>query len=164
MPREHSTGASFASLHVESGPNMTLWSHGDGNLPRSAAEISFELQPHQPVVIGRQEGGEVPYLDPQFRPTQMVSRTGQCVLKHDGHGRDCYVSRGHFILRASAHGILLVNGVPRRGGGIRPPRNWTRMLAPVYRYMGPGEEFLIEAGIVIKIELPNGTVLSIQAD
>ena len=38
------------------------------------------------------------------------------------------------------------------------------MVAPVYRYMDPGEEFLIEAGIVIKIELPNGTVLSIQAD
>jgi hypothetical protein len=53
MRREHldSAGAWWASLHVESGPGMTLWSHTDSMLPRSAADISFELQPQEQVVI-----------------------------------------------------------------------------------------------------------------
>jgi hypothetical protein len=155
---------SSGSLHVESGPGMTLWAAGDSIVARSPADISLELQLHQLIVIGRQEGGEVPYLDPQFRPTRMVSDTGQCVLKHEGHGRDIYVSRGHFVLRGHSSGILLINGVPRRGGGIRPPLNGTRLVAPAHRSLRPGEELLIQAGLLIKIELPNGTVFSIEAD
>ena len=61
------------------------------------------------------------------------------------------------MLRGSAQGILFVNGVPRRGGGIRPPRNGTKMLAPANRPMDPGEEYMIEKGTAIKIRLPNGT-------
>lgn len=52
--------------------------------------------------------------------------------------------------------MVLVNGVPRRGGGIRPPLNGTVMLSPDYRWMRAGEEFVIEPGTLARIRLPNG--------
>jgi hypothetical protein len=68
------------------------------------------------------------------------------------------------MLRVSVAGILFVNGVPRPGGGIRPPLNGTRMLEPDYRPMGQGEEYLIEKGTAIKICLPNGTIILLGAE
>jgi hypothetical protein len=68
------------------------------------------------------------------------------------------------MLQGSLHGILFINGVPRRGGGIRPPMNGTKMLAPVNRRMGQGEAYMIERGTAIKIRLPNGTVILLGAE
>src|SRR5262245_16680708 len=87
---------SHASICVESGPGMTLWCAADAALGQPSSAAKLQLAPEQCAVIGRQEGGEVPYLDPRFAPTQMVPRTGQCVLTRLGHGRDIAVSRGHF--------------------------------------------------------------------
>ena len=90
--------------------------------------------------------------------------TGQCVLHSGGDDRDQRVSRGHFMLKAAHGGILFVNGVPRRGGGIRPPLNGTRMLSPTHRTLDAGEEYLIESGQFAVIELPNGSQVQIAAD
>lgn len=128
------------------------------------SEAMLQLQPDECAVVGRQEGGETEYLDPRFTPTQLVPNTGQSVLSQGGHGYDKSVSRGHFTLRGSGHGIVLLNGVPRRGGGVRPPLNGTIMLSPAYRYMGPGEEYLIEPGATVRIRLPNGAIVSLKAD
>ena len=68
------------------------------------------------------------------------------------------------MLRGNTQGILLVNGVPRRGGGIRPPLNGTRLLEPAYRPLQGGEELLIEKGSSVKIHLPNDTVILINAE
>lgn len=154
---------SYASLCIESGPAVTLWSAGrTENDP--AAETSIKLYPDQCAVIGRQQGGENEYLDPQFSPTRLVPGTGQSVLTNHGHGYDTAVSRGHFTLRGAGRGIILINGVPRRGGGIRPPVNGTIMIWPTHRRMGPGEEVWIEPGNMARIQLPNLTIISIKAD
>src|SRR5438105_939503 len=136
-------GLSAVSVLIESGAPITLWS-GATTSAETAAQTTLQLERNQHVVIGRQQGGEIEYLDPRFRPTRIVPATGQLILKQ--HASDDWVSRGHFMLRAGAQGLVLVNGVPRRGGGLRPPMNGTRMLAPHDRNMNAGEEFVIERG------------------
>ena len=74
-----------------------------------------------------------------------------------------YVSRGHFMLRAAGRGVLLVNGVPQRGGGLRAPLNGTRLVVPEQRPMSVGEEYLIESGATAVVVLPNGTEVEINA-
>jgi hypothetical protein len=120
--------------------------------------------PDSPVVVGRSNGWSPEYLDPAYRPTRIVPGTGQAVLHSGGYGTDNCVSRAHFMLRGVRGGILLVNGVPRRGGGIRPPRNGTRLVAPEGRGLSPGEEYLIESGTAMVIRLPNGTEIRIDAE
>jgi hypothetical protein len=115
------------------------------------------------VIVGRQEGRRVHYLDPAYLPTQVVPETGQSVLLSGGQGDDVYVSRGHFMLRGVAAGVVLTNGVPRAGGGIRPPVNGTWIVTPVSRKLEPGEEVLIERGTVLVIWLPNRCVIQIVA-
>ena len=85
-------------------------------------------------------------------------------MRPDGSG--LYVSRGHFLLRAAPDGVVLVNGVPRRGGGVRAPLNGTWLLQPEHRRLGDGEAYLIRKGQWIKIHLPNDTqvVLSCPVD
>ena len=39
---------------------------------KTKGELSVQLQPDQSVVVGRQEGGRLEYLDPSYQPTQMV--------------------------------------------------------------------------------------------
>lgn len=155
---------SHASICVESGAGMTLWCAAETTFGQPSSAAKLQLAPEQCAVIGRQEGGKVPYLDPRFAPTQMMPRTGQCVLTRLGHGRDNAVSRGHFTLRGAACGIILINGVPRRGGGIRPPLNGTVMLSPAHRWLAPGEELHIDPGCVVRIQLPNRTVVAIGAE
>jgi hypothetical protein len=53
--------------------------------------------------------------------------------------------------------------VPRRGGGIRPPRNGTLLLNPLQRSMQPGEEHPILFGSAVTLQLPNGTQVRIEA-
>jgi hypothetical protein len=123
----------------------------------------LRLQPDRPAVIGRQEGGRIEYLDPAYQPTQVVPETGQCVVRSVSAGPDRYVSRGHFTLHANAGGILLVNGVPRPGGGVRPPLNGTWLMNPVRRALTPGEEYLIARGAAVVIRLPNEALVRIRA-
>src|SRR5262245_13456322 len=102
--------------------------------------------------------------DPSYRPTQMLPNSNERVVTSFGRGSDLCVSQGRFILRGAVRGILFVNGVPRRGGGIRPPLNGTKMLIPDQRRMGQGEEYLIEKGTALQIKLPNGTVIMLRAE
>ena len=118
-------------------------------------EYPLELAHGGSIVIGRQEGGGTEYLDPHYRPTQRMPGTQRRIVISHLEGKDVAVSRGHFMLVGSPLGILFVNGVPRRGGGIRPPINGTLLLEPAERSLGPGEELQIERGQSIKIRLPN---------
>lgn len=157
-------GISHGSIAVEGGPSVTLWSLAGRTEEDPLATMRFQLQPEECAVIGRAEGGDVPYLDPRFTSTQIVPSTGQSVLTQGGKGTDTSVSRGHFTLRGVGYGIVLINGVPRRGGGIRTPINGTVMLAPQHRWMTPEEEFWIKPGNDVRIQLPNSTVIAIRAE
>jgi hypothetical protein len=156
-------GLSHASLSFEGGGRLTLWA--DPTTTRDfnpAADTRLALSPERPIVVGRQDGGEVPYLDPAYQPTPIVPGTDRAVI---GRGeRDICVSRGHFLLAAAGDGLMLVNGVPRRGGGVRTPLNGTLMVEPQWRRMEDGEEYLIRAGERVCIQLPNGTRVVIRAD
>jgi hypothetical protein len=136
---------------------------GGTALVETSSQVALLIPESQYVVIGRQEGGQIEYLDPRFRPTQVVPQTGQPVVTQLGDGADRFVSRGHFTLGARAGGLVLLNGVPRRGGGVRPPKNGTVLLSPEHRYLAPGEEFVIAPGEMARIRLPNSTVISIHA-
>ena len=162
--RDDRDGAdSQGSISVLSGCELTVWSSvhlGRDGRPR----YELRLTPDRPVVVGRGNGHTPHYLDPVYRPTRIVPGTGQDILHSGGQGRDRYVSRGHFMLRAIGGGILFVNGVPRRGGGLRPPLNGTWMVAPDRRALEPGEEYLILSGTCLIIVLPNGSELRVESD
>jgi hypothetical protein len=132
-------------------------------IPDTESRVQLQLDPDRPIVIGRQDDGIPPYLDPAYQSTRLVPGSGQPVVQSSTEGRDTYVSRAHFMLRGNAQGILLTNGVPRAGGGIRPPTNWTYMREPQCRVMEPGEEFLIEHGAGVVLQLPNHNILRICA-
>lgn len=150
------------SISVLAGPGVAVWST-PASVGETLTKCELCLAPDQPAVIGRYEGQDIEYLDPAYRPTQILPGTGKNILHSDGHGSDNYVSRGHFMLRANAAGIILLNGVPRRGGGIRPPTNGTLLVAPEHRALAPGEEYLIASGTMIVIRLPNRTEVQIDA-
>jgi hypothetical protein len=154
--------SAVCGLSILSGTAVTAWSATE-TAPETGHQLKLQIEPDRPLIIGRAEGGQVPYLDPAYRPTTILPGTGQTVLQHGGKGTDLVVSRGHFMIRAAAGGLLLVNGVPKRGGGIRPPMNGTWLLAPVRRTLEPGEPYLIENGSAIEVRLPNGSHLQIEA-
>lgn len=152
---------SSASVSILFGPPLSV---GDSVLdPDSRPVLELFLQPGQSAVIGRAHGCEVPYLDPAYRPTSLVPGTGETILLGEGDRRNLYVSRAHFTLSAHAAGILLINGVPQRGGGIRPPRNGTLLLDPVQRPLLAGEEHTIDHGSAVTLQLPNGSQVRIEA-
>ncbi len=153
---------SSGSLSVLSGGGITICG-GTALSEDTLTECELKLAPDQPAVVGRAEGHPVPYLDPAYLATRLLPGTGQSVMRSDGHGDDIRVSRGHFMLRSAAGGILLVNGVPRRGGGVRPPKNGTWMLEPTRRPLDPGEEYLIASGACVVLWLPNAAQLRIAA-
>ena len=142
---------SIAEISVIGG-SLTLW--GLQTLQETGPKVALRLDLDASIIVGRQEGGRIPYMDPAYQSTQ-IGPDGQSVLTHNGHGRDICVSRGHFMLRSSPYGILFVNGVPRGGGGTRPPVNGTYLVAPTARWLAPSEEFVVERGQYIKIRLPN---------
>jgi hypothetical protein len=135
-----------------------------GAAPRTVPELALGLAPGRLVVVGRATPGcPVPYLDPAYRATPMLPDSGACVLRGNDPS-DIYVSRAHFTLRGSAGGgVVFTNGVPRAGGGVRPPKNGTKLMAPTVRYLAPGEEVLIPYGETIAIRLPNHCVLQLKA-
>jgi hypothetical protein len=153
---------SRGGISVLSGSPLTTWS----SLPLTALslnEYDLQLAPDSPVIVGRSDGRAPEYLDPAYRPTRIVPGTGQAVLHSGGHGTDRHVSRAHFMLQGVPGGIVFVNGVPRRGGGIRPPLCGTLLVAPVGRVLSQGEKYLIESGTAMVVRLPNGTELRIDA-
>lgn len=164
LPHEDWAGSSSLSISIVEGLTVDLWSMEAATEGKTEGELTLQLQPDQLVVIGRQEGGQIEYLDPRYHPTQLLPNSTRRVVTSINRESDLYVSRGRLMLRGNAQGILFVNGVPKRGGGIRPPMNGTKMVAPAHRPMGQGEEYLIERGTAIKIKLPNGTVISLSAD
>jgi hypothetical protein len=155
------------------GPSVTFWScpgtavsaiTSTQTVPDSVAELALCLEPSRLIVVGRSTGNSpVPYLDPAYSPTPILPDSGQSVLR--GHEEsDNWVSRAHFTLRgAPGGGIVFTNGVPRVGGGLRPPLNGTRLLAPMTRWLEPGEEVLIGLGEAVAIRLPNRCVLQLKA-
>jgi hypothetical protein len=159
---DQSGSISSASLRITPGSSLTLWSISD---TAHATDLEYQVQisPDRPVIVGRSDGYEVPYLDTAYRATRVVPGSGQNVMRQDGQGHDICVSRGHFMLRAHPGGVVFVNGVPRRGGGIRPPRNGTKLLAPTYRQLDPEEAYLIEHGQAAVFHLPNGAEIRIDA-
>ena len=165
MPSElDDPGISHASLSCTGSGSLTLWSSPQSTcFGETSTDARLELHPDRPVVVGRQDGGEVPYLDPAYVPTRIVPDSGQPVLTEDPNGMDFCVSRGHFLLRAVAAGVMLVNGVPQRGGGVRTPLNGTRVVEPEQRRLDDAEEYLIETGKAARFELPNGTLVLIHA-
>ena len=154
---------SFCTIDSAGGPGVTLWSSRTSRTPGAQTRLQLRLAPEETAVIGRMNGGEIEYLDPRYEPTPILPGTGTTILQRNGAGADTYVSRGHFMLRGHRGGILLVNGVPRRGGGIRTPLNWTRLLLPEHRLLQSAEALLIEHGSSIAIELPNQSRLTIRA-
>jgi hypothetical protein len=164
LPHEDWAETSSLSISIIEGPTLNLWSISTATEGKAKDELTLQLQPDQSVVIGRQEGGETEYLDPRYQPTQLLPNSSRRVITSLFRGTDRCVSRGHFMLKGSIHGILLVNGVPRRGGGIRPPMNGTVMLEPDHRSMKQGEEYMIERGAAVKIRLPNRTVILLRAE
>ena len=163
LPHENHTSDTSLSLNIVEGPTLNLWSMATATQGDTKEELTLQLQPDEAVVIGRQEGGRIEYLDPCYQPTQMLPNSGQRVVTSPKSVADTYVSRGHIMLKGRLHGILLVNGVPRQGGGIRPPKNGTKMLEPTHRQMVQGEEYMIEMQATVKICLPNGTVILLRA-
>jgi hypothetical protein len=153
--------SSVANISVLSGSPVTLWCADQ--MVETGLESRLHLSPERPIIIGRQEGSQIEYLHPAFSPTTHVPGTKQTVLRTDGSGDDKFVSRGHFMLRAFAGGILFVNGVPSREGGIRPPKNGTMLVDPARRDFAPGEQYMIEKGGAIVIGLPNHSEIRIQA-
>jgi hypothetical protein len=163
-PGEDTGGGSSCTIVPEGGPGLTIWSvPGVRCSAKTGLEILLQLSPDAPVIIGRQDGGEIEYLDPRYVPSPIMPGSRRTILRQDNQQQNMYVSRGHFMLRGRTAGILFTNGVPRRGGGIRPPRNGTQMLAPQDRRMEPAEELVIQKGDEVTISLPNGTRLRIQA-
>ncbi len=132
--------------------------------PDSFTELALCLAPERLVVVGRSTGSSpVPYLDPAYRATTMLPDTQQSVL-HGGDPSDNWVSRAHFTLRGAVGGaVVFTNGVPRAGGGVRPPVNGTWLVAPAVRLLDPGEEVLIGCGEAVAIRLPNRCVLQLKA-
>ncbi len=161
---EEDAGTSHANLTFEGEGGVTLWGDMGATRPgETAAETRLSLHPDRPLVVGRANACEVPYLDPKYIPTNVMPGSGQPVLNGGRDGLDVCVSRGHFLLKAAAGGIVLVNGVPARGGGVRPPRNWTQLVQPAWRRLGPAEEYLIRNGEAASIRLPNGVTIRIRA-
>jgi hypothetical protein len=155
------------------GPSVTFWTcPGTAanalteihDVPGSVAELALCLAPERLIVVGRSTGrSPVPYLDPAYSATPILPDSGQSVLRGEEKG-DIYVSRAHFTLRgAPGGGIVFTNGVPRVGGGLRPPKNGTKLMAPHRRWLEPGEEVFIGFGEAVAIRLPNRCVLQLRA-
>lgn len=155
-------GVSFCEVSAEAGNVLTLWCRR-GAAERLERSFRLQLFEYQPAIIGRQSEGRPEYLDESYHSTAIVPTTGQSILYHGGDGEDAIVSRAHFMLQKYAGGVLFVNGVPRQGGGIRPPMNSTKLVQPAERFFEPAEEYFIQSSRAITIELPNQVRVKLTA-
>ena len=165
---------SHCSVSVLEGNSVTFWTCPATDVAARTAtdratdtvpELALGLAPGRLVVVGRASpDSPVPYLDPAYRATPVLPDSGRCVLRGDDP-RDLFVSRAHFTLRgAPGGGVVFTNGVPRAGGGVRPPLNGTKLIAPAKRWLAAGEEVLIAAGETVAVRLPNRCVLQLKAE
>src|SRR6187401_1020836 len=122
---ENPSSSSSCDFSILSGPSITIWMAGNAG-QETRNDLKLVIAPDRPVIIGRAEGNPVPYLDPSYHATTMLPGSGSTILRSDDQELNNRVSRAHFMLRAIPGGILIVNGVPKVGGGIRPPLNGTR--------------------------------------
>lgn len=124
------------------------------------AEEELQLEPDKPIVLGRQNGGDVPYLQKGYRPSNTMPGTNAPITQSDET-----VSRAHFQLIARADGSIdFVNGVPGRDNQLRAPTNGTTLLAPENRSLNPGEIYNIAAGQAAKLKLGATTIILISAN
>jgi len=66
---------SIAEISVIGG-GVTLW--GIDTAEETGPKISLRLDPRAPVIIGRQEGGQIPYMDPAYQSTQIGPDGSRC--------------------------------------------------------------------------------------
>lgn len=151
---------SWGSMTILAG-ELTLWG-APGDCEDTNSQVELRLAPKRPIVVGRAEGGRIEYLDPTYCPTTILPNTDTTILK--GQKSDLWVSRGHFTLWAGGGLIILVNGVPNREGGIRPPKNGTWLLVPAKRLLREGERYVIARGARVVLRLPNGAEIQIQCN
>ena len=164
------------SLSVVSGNDagLSLWSLAP-EAPGRHSAMRLTVDPGEPVIVGRQSGGRIPYLDESYRSTN-IAPGGTRVAQ--GNDLDGNVSRAHFMVESDPRGLVLVNGVPGADGHTRPPIHGTFDLTPTRtvgsdgtvvfvpnrRRMREVERLPIPSGTSIQIELPNRTVIEIKAD
>lgn len=117
-PEAEDVGTSGLTLTTPGLSGLTAWSLGEVT-PGPEGRLRTQLRPDCPLVVGRQEGGETPYLDPRYRPTRLAPGSSRTVLTGDAKA-DGWVSRGHFMLTYHARGVVLTNGVPHRGAAYAP--------------------------------------------
>jgi len=146
------------TLSIVGRSGLSVWSLKETSVPdKTKAQVQLCLQPGSIAVIGKQQGGHIEYLDSRYVPTPLLPDSSGSILTLSE--MDQYVSRGHFMLKRTSLGTVLVNGVPRKGGGIRPPTNGTFLLQPENRWLEKGEEYLIEGPVLLI--LPNRAVVLI---
>src|SRR5215510_9629688 len=91
---------SLCTISSDGGPGVTVWSTpGVRRTAEAQSQVTLQLSPDAPVIIGRQEGGEIEYLDPRYQPSPIMPGSGRTILQRDGRHQDIFVSRGHFMLR-----------------------------------------------------------------
>src|SRR5437016_2676524 len=79
VPQGDSVPDTSVSVSIVEGATLNLWSDVPVTPGTLENEVTLQLQPNQAVVIGRQEGGQIEYLDPQYQPTQLLPNTHQAV-------------------------------------------------------------------------------------
>ena len=88
FPDEDWADSSSLSISIVQGPTLNLWSIATATEGKTKSELKLQLQPDQSVVIGRQEGGEIEYLDPRYHPTQMLPNSNKRVVTSFDRGND----------------------------------------------------------------------------
>ncbi len=147
-------------ISIQGGTGVCLWVPDKMLVPVKALDSAvLQLPSDKPVVIGRQQEGTLDYLDPAYRPMSLTPDASSSSVLTFTADKNNSVSRGHLLLKRTAAGIVLVNGVPQPKGGIRPPTNGTFLLEPENRWMEKGEEYLLRGAV--KVQLPSGAVITI---
>ena len=159
---------SSARITVLEGPQLHLWSRIHHRLnanKTSDSDERFYIDQETPQIIGRPlpDGERPEYLDERYLVTPLVNTLAgpQTILSGKD---DDLISGGHLMLRYHPSGLVVVNAVPRKGGGLRAPTNATWVISPEHRKLMPKEFYLIEHGRTARIWLPNGTALLISVD
>jgi hypothetical protein len=82
--------SSSVSLSTSEFCSLTLW--GDDRVESlPGGKLKTEVGRDRPLVIGRQSGGELEYLDPHYRPTPLAPNSARSILT--GNEKDNWVSR-----------------------------------------------------------------------
>lgn len=165
LPGREARPHSLSTLTIHRGSGLTVNFLGQAETdPEANNSLRLALESDRPVIVGRctNPDADIEYLEIGYTSFNLMPGTDESVLLSSP--RDIFLSRAHFMLRGRAGGVLFTNGVPYRGGGIRPPLNGTMLLQPEERLLSPAEDLLITPGESITLRLPNDCVVSIQAN